>query len=416
MKVSKIGIPAYSYDVVKSIPLEPANDAVNPDDVKYETRFIALGVHQNEYLYAVTHHGDAFFLTLEDLCSRISEETLEEAAALAEAFKQKFLEKQMLNHTKELENENIKEESKKQPVGPIKVARTLPDPDFDSEIPVLYLNLKRTRLHGFAASEKNTGLFAYGGENEDLRIATFEKELNEFKKFKDASVKHVPTVLFEGKNVKNDRLDLKVPISISNVAFLNDQKISTENFKEGKPKLELITTTHYGEVRKYDTSHGRKPTANFVVFPAKHNEPNKKPKIFCLGQNPKLETELIVSDDHNSVVKYSITLRRAIGKFQGPQGAVYAIACGEHDGRSIAAIGGLDKYLRVYDFVGKNEVSKVFLKSKISALCLFEEEEEEEKEGDDSGSGNESDSDELWEKMEDDTDEEEPATKRRRKD
>ncbi|GMM37424.1 ribosome biosynthesis protein [Saccharomycopsis crataegensis] len=410
-----------NYTVVKSIPLEPGNDTTKSGEApSYETKFVALNIHHDEFLYAATQSGDAYFISLDDIVEGIPSEVDQEEI---EEHEKEYQEKAEARDKKFEESIAARKKDPKklvEPKKPIKITRNIPEILFDNDVPVIQVNLKRTRVHAFVDSTANFGIFAYGGENEDLRIISVATELSDHKqkqlkgKSKSKSLKlSQPLVLYEAKNVKHDRLDLRVPVWVSNIVFFNeetnklDHTPTPDEFKSQTVKLELLTTTYYGEIRKYDTSHGRKPVSNQIAFPAPHNTPNKKPKILTMGigKTGVQDDAIVISDDHNSVIKYNIVKNRSLGKLVGAQGATQSIYCT----MDVVVTGGLDKYVRVFEREDREQIAKVFVKSRISCVYLVEEDHEENdkkrslEEDDEQDHSNEEEddgADDLWDQLE----------------
>ncbi|ODQ77856.1 hypothetical protein BABINDRAFT_163234 [Babjeviella inositovora NRRL Y-12698] len=269
------------------------------------------------------------------------------------------------------------------------------------DLPPVKINL-RGPLSAFINHPLQKAVFAYGGKDNDLKVVSITNDnkltkLSISKKTKAEDVKI--TQLFQAKNVKNDHLDLRVPVWISKIMFL-DPVASAD------PKhWELATITRYGQLRKYVTSNGRKPIQDIKV--------SEKP-LLTLTSTPNSE-EIICSDSHTTTAKYNMTTGRLVGKFPGAVGAIQALHADFESG--LISTGGLDRYLRVFDIVSRELVAKVYIGSKISSVWFLEDDEpveevavkhtsrkrktEEEEEED-------SETEELWKKLE-----KKPAKKRR---
>jgi len=207
-------------------------------------------------------------------------------------------------------------------------------------------------LSAFVSHPRQEGLFAFGGKENDVKLVRlYEKGSSIFKDNKVDS-----RILFQGKNVKNDRLDLRVPIWITNILFidLDEHTESTWYF---------ITTTGYGQVRKYDTSHGRKPVLDKKL--------SDKPLI-RVAITPK-EDEIICADTHNITALFNTEKGSLIAKYKGSVGAVQSLYSHLTGKNGLLVSGALDRYVRVFDINTREQVAKIYVGSKISAVWLLDD-------------------------------------------
>lgn len=211
-------------------------------------------------------------------------------------------------------------------------------------------------LSTFVSHPTQEGIFAFGGKENDVKIVKlYEKGANLFGK---EELK--PEILFQGKNVKNDKLDLRVPIWITNILFVKISEHTEQSWK-------FITTTGYGQVRRYDTSHGRKPVLDKKV--------SEKPLVRVV--NTLKEDEIICADTHVTTALFNIEKGILIAKFKGSVGAVEALYSHLRGKGGLLVTGALDRYVRVFDINTREQVAKVYVGSKISAVWLLTEEDTE---------------------------------------
>ncbi|KAH3686829.1 hypothetical protein WICPIJ_002196 [Wickerhamomyces pijperi] len=239
------------------------------------------------------------------------------------------------------------------------------------------------------------GVFAYGGKENDVKILRLIPEDLQAHLFKK-SKKHVKLTpeqfLYQAKNVKNDKLDLRVPVHPSKLQFINLENHTADSW-------ELLSVTRHGHVRTYDTTHGRKPKTT-------HTLTNRPILNVALTSNP---SEIVCSDDHVTTATFDITTGKLMGKFKGAVGAVQGV----HTSGDLIATGGLDRYVRVFDIDGRETIAKVFVGSKISEVWLLDtedlEEDEQEAEVAQDGKKNkkkrelaeeDEDEDEVWNQLE----------------
>lgn len=245
-------------------------------------------------------------------------------------------------------------------------------------------------IDALEACPSQPGVFAYGGKENDLRIVKVFEAGKKIKLLKSVEV------LFAAKNVKNDHLDLRVPIWITKIRFL-----------PAKDSFKLITATRYGQLRIYDTNHGRKPAHDYQVCT------NPIITLNFAGTN---FDEVIISDNKNMVARHSLVsidkkafktnsatagdivkpVPRLLGKYQegGNTGAIFGVLCFKD---TFVATGGLDRYLRVYNLESRELVSKVYVGSQIADILFLEEEEEEESEDE---VDEEEENNALWDELE----------------
>jgi hypothetical protein len=244
---------------------------------------------------------------------------------------------------------------------------------------------------------------AVGGQERETEIYKFEwatttTGIKQEEGEEDA--KSTATSLWQARNVKNDRLHLRVPVWIRHIAFL---PVAAENLY----KLQVVTRS--GLVRFYDSAEGRRPrkevrashepvsavaysaaTGDVVVSDTKSSTYLLSPQ----GNGTKAET---------AVVSAELKMR---GKLTGSTGAVKALVLYGPNAELIVA-GGLDRYLRVFENGASRAcVGKVFVGTHITAIAVidgFENEGDEDaaaggikREHDD----NDEEGDELWQELE----------------
>lgn len=219
----------------------------------------------------------------------------------------------------------------------------------------------------FVANDFKDGVFAYGGEEYDIKLISLYKKPNT-SSFTETKFK--PEFIFVAENVENDFLDLRVPISIKQIRFFETDK--------------FISVTKYGQLRMYDTNESKQPINDFKIGP--------KPIIQAVLH----DENVILSDTTSLICKYSLTkidanatrinsasageLRRpsvkALGKFTegGNTGATPALF--NFEDKYVVA-GGLDRYVRVFDINTRKLIAKVYVGTQISSIILLSDEPEE---------------------------------------
>ncbi|KAM9301738.1 WD repeat-containing protein 74 [Gastrophryne carolinensis] len=194
--------------------------------------------------------------------------------------------------------------------------------------------------------------------------------------------------IFKAKNVRNDWLDLRVPVWIRDLDFIPETD-------------KIVTCTSYHQVRVYDP-----------------NSPQRRPVLEALfGEDPL--TALSVTPDGRSVVVGSshgnmgvIDLRKGqlLCALKGCAGSVRSIQC--HRSMPVVASCGLDRFMRLHSLNDKKLLHKVYLKSRLNCLLLTSRDkwEEEEATSEPTQDVKDEEDDEVWDNM--DTVKEATATKK----
>ncbi|XP_044126539.1 WD repeat-containing protein 74 [Bufo gargarizans] len=202
-----------------------------------------------------------------------------------------------------------------------------------------------------------------GGKENDLKIWDLQKP---------------EQPIFRAKNVRNDWLDLRVPVWIRDLDFIPESD-------------KVVTCTSHHQVRIYDPC-----------------SPQRRPVLEVLfGEDPL--TALSITPDGRSVVVGSsrgnmgvIDLRkgRLLCALKGNAGSLRSIQC--HKSLPVVASCGLDRFMRLHSLNDKKLLHKVYLKSRLNCLLLTSQEkwEEEELTSVAAEDGKEEEDDEVWNKME----------------
>ncbi|KAK9474495.1 uncharacterized protein V1510DRAFT_270975 [Dipodascopsis tothii] len=166
-----------------------------------------------------------------------------------------------------------------------------------------------------------------------------------------------PSKLWKAKNVSNDELNLRVPVWISDIRFLDVGRDSKDGWR-------VAVTTRFGHVRLYETKRSQRPILNVEVG----DHP-----LVCLAPTG-VDTDVVYSDTHSTTARFSLTRGSKLGHYKGAVGSttslnVHLPAAGD-DSAPLLATGGLDRYLRVYNLETREQVAKVFVGTKISAVQI----------------------------------------------
>ncbi|KAK9356837.1 hypothetical protein V1523DRAFT_400676 [Lipomyces doorenjongii] len=256
-----------------------------------------------------------------------------------------------------------------------------------------YYTLLGEPINAFRVHPRQPNIIAYGGKERELEISVIE---NVCRRESDSTadsesdqssswyIATIPTgrtlsrrKLWKAKNVKNDELDLRVPVWISDIRFLDVNRNSETDFR-------LAISTRFGHVRVYETKYSRKPIVNVEV--GDHPLIALSP---CINDH-----EIIYCDTNSTTARFNLINGRKGGHYSGAAGSVLCldsflpqqeeamIESNEDVGSSVArvpsgdvpllATGGLDRFLRVYNLQTRELVAKVFVGAKLSAVCIVD--------------------------------------------
>ncbi|XP_002732053.1 WD repeat-containing protein 74-like [Saccoglossus kowalevskii] len=215
---------------------------------------------------------------------------------------------------------------------------------------------------------ENKNLVSTGGKENDLKIWDLENS-------------KVP--VFKAKNVRNDFLDLRVPVWVCDMQFI-----------PGSSKI--VSCSRHHCVRVYDPSTPqRRPVLNieFDEYP-----------VMALSLIPNTNY-VIVGNSQGRMGK--IDLRKGLVHkiFKGFAGSIRDIEC--HQTEPLVASCGLDRHLRIHNVHTSVLEHKVYLKSRLNCLlfsskdlCRMEETEDTNKKRKaESGDNSCSEDDDIWNKM-----------------
>lgn len=215
-------------------------------------------------------------------------------------------------------------------------------------------------------------VFAVGGE--DNLVKLFKLQDN-FEKLE---------MIWEAKNVKNDRLDMKVPIWPVSLKFLDPKPNDTDD--TDKLNYQFVVITHYSHLGIYQTQHGKKPLKYIDLLP--NREPLSTLELVNINGDAEDEFELtkmgnlksndltnfqfITSDLKKNVMRFNET-----GRLLGKYGKTDIVGASSYiqfvHGTNYLLQGGLDKYLRVFDVTTLKTLVKVYVGSKINYIELLDD-------------------------------------------
>uniref|UniRef100_A0A8C5QX31 WD repeat-containing protein 74 n=1 Tax=Leptobrachium leishanense TaxID=445787 RepID=A0A8C5QX31_9ANUR len=211
-----------------------------------------------------------------------------------------------------------------------------------------------------------------GGKENDLKIWDLQKP---------------EEPIFRAKNLRNDWLDLRVPVWIRDLDFIPDSD-------------KIVTCTSYHQIRVYDpSSPQRRP-----VLEAMYGED----PLTALSITPDGRS-VVVGNSHGNIAVIDLRKGSVLCTLKGCAGSPRSIQC--HKSMPLVASCGLDRFLRVHHLNDKELLHKVYLKSRLNSLLLTSRDKwEEEERVAPVDQDVKDEEDEVWDGME--TVEEKTATKR----
>ncbi|NP_001091349.1 WD repeat domain 74 L homeolog [Xenopus laevis] len=181
--------------------------------------------------------------------------------------------------------------------------------------------------------------FGTGGKETDLKIWDLERP---------------EAPLFKAKNVRNDWLDLHVPVWIRDLGFL-----------PGSEKI--VTCTSHHQVRVYDPSSPQRRPVLEVLY--------EEDPLTALSITPDGRS-VVVGNSRGNVAVIDLRKGRLLCALKGSAGSIRSIQC--HSSMPIVASCGLDRFLRIHNYQNKELLHKVYLKSQLNCLLLTSREKWEE--------------------------------------
>ncbi|PNF23432.1 hypothetical protein B7P43_G10597 [Cryptotermes secundus] len=180
-------------------------------------------------------------------------------------------------------------------------------------------------------SPVNADIIAVGGKENDLKLWNLEQK----------------TCTFAAKNVKPDMLQLRVPVWVSDMDFLQDS-------------AKIAVCTRYGHVRVYDPS-----------------TPQRRPVINMDIPEQSLTTLAVTNKDNHIVVGNTkgkimlIDLRRkgsVVQHYKGAVGSLKSIVCHKTEPYIVSV--GLDRHLLVHNLTSRALLQKMYMKSRLNCILL----------------------------------------------
>ena len=162
--------------------------------------------------------------------------------------------------------------------------------------------------------------------------------------------------VWHAENVPNDKLDLRVPIWITDIAFLDPERDSIST------GAKFATGTGYKHVRLYDTNKSAQPIVSLDVGEFRVTR----------IQRSKSDHSIYVADTAGGFCLWDLRMRRKLFTLKGCAGSIRDIAI-DNTSDHVACV-GLDRFLHVYSTATNKVKSTVYLKSRLNRCILMETE------------------------------------------
>lgn len=222
------------------------------------------------------------------------------------------------------------------------------------------------QLYDLEDTDTDKYIFAYGGEENLIKLVEIDSSFQSLKQ------------IWEAKNVKNDRLDMRVPVWPMALRFLEPSPGKTE---KGKLNYQFAAITRWSHLTKYSTQHGRKPFAQIDLLP--NREPLSQMEVFdAKGENVDSSLGNFQSETFNELNVITTDYKKNVFKFDGNGRMLGKVGRDDitgsstyihvHDGKYLLQ-GGLDRYVRIFDIKTNKMLVKVYVGSRINFIVMLDD-------------------------------------------
>ncbi|AET38019.1 ribosome biosynthesis protein NSA1 Ecym_2273 [Eremothecium cymbalariae DBVPG len=220
--------------------------------------------------------------------------------------------------------------------------------------------LEFIQIHDLAENY-DSYVFAYGGEDNLVKLVEISNDLSSIRQ------------IWMAKNVKNDRIDLTVPIWPIGLRFLEN---NAKNVNDDSLNYQFVTVTRHAHFRFYQTSHGRKPLKSLNLLGNKEQltSINLIGDVTALGNvRSKNYTgfSFVTTDARKNVYQFDLK-GHLLGKFGNGDITGHSSFIGVHNQKYLLQ-GGLDRYVRIFDLHTRRILVKAFTGGKIKNVMLLDD-------------------------------------------
>ncbi|KAL3230091.1 Ribosome biogenesis protein NSA1 [Nakaseomyces bracarensis] len=221
----------------------------------------------------------------------------------------------------------------------------------------------------------NSPTFACGGEENLVRLFEIQKNYSEI------------INIWEAKNVKNDRLDMRVPVWPVALKFFKPMSTDSPGYDSSKPNFQFVVITKWSHLGIYKTQHGKRPLKYIDLLP--NREPLLQLEIIDPETNPLNFTpeKNYLSADINNFEFITTDLKRDVMRFNQNGRLISKYGRGDITGaathisiynQKYLLQGGLDRYLRVFKLSDRTILDKIYVGANINKIMIMEDDVEVE--------------------------------------
>ncbi|GAV48325.1 hypothetical protein ZYGR_0I06220 [Zygosaccharomyces rouxii] len=205
-------------------------------------------------------------------------------------------------------------------------------------------------------------VFGYGGEENQIKLVEIDADFTNLKQ------------IWEAKNVKNDKLDMRVPVWPTAMKFL--QPLKSDNVDKASLNFQFVVITHWSHLAHYSTQRGRRPMVYKQLFD--NREPLEKLEIndestTSLGNIPTDKFQnfaLMTTDTKKNVYKYDVSGRLLAKLGNGDISGAVSFVKKVEPGYILQ--GGLDRYARVFDASTGERLVKIYAGGSINCMVVLD--------------------------------------------
>lgn len=214
-------------------------------------------------------------------------------------------------------------------------------------------NLRDMQLHS------NSSTIAIGGKEQELALY----DLNVLSSSPNADK---PVPIFKAKNVKNDKLDMRVPVDITNIRFMRNDGSNNE----------IVIGSAQGSIRVYDTRAFRRPVRSYLPPPKSDKLP-----IRTMTMVPGT-SELMFADTMGALKRMDLSGMSMMGGYKGFAGTVTDIQCPAFNSKYVVST-SIDRHVRIHDRQSYKLLQKMYVRQRLSCVLVRSLEEDKDDESDD---------------------------------
>ncbi|KZS12218.1 WD repeat-containing protein 74 [Daphnia magna] len=147
--------------------------------------------------------------------------------------------------------------------------------------------------------------------------------------------------------VKNDFLDMPVPVWVSDFAFVPNSE-------------QVVSSSRHGHVRLYDPkSRGRRPVISCI--------PEADEAWTCISIASR-SNQVLVGSGKGRMLLYDFRQQKVVHAYRGFTGSIRQIVC--HPTKPLVVSVGLDRFIRLHHLDRQTPLHKAYLKSRLNVVLM----------------------------------------------